>query len=63
MVEYNTTNAKLSHSQLTKLKSAVKNNQGTTLRGSAKMFRANNLPHELLLIVIAIGNNSCCFSN
>ena len=49
MVEYNTINAKLSDSQLNKLKSAVKNKQGTTLRMSAGMFNANNLPPELLL--------------
>ena len=49
MVEYNTINAKLSDSQLNKLKSAVKNKQGTTLKMSAKMFDGNNLPHELLL--------------
>ena len=44
MVEYNTVNAKLSDSQLNKLKTAVKNKQGTTLRMNAKMFSANNLP-------------------
>ena len=44
MVEYNTVNAKLSNSQLNKLKCAVKNKQRTTL-----MFNGNNLPHELLL--------------
>ena len=49
MVEYNTVNAKLSNSQLNKLKSAVKNKQGTTLRMNARMFNENNLPHELLL--------------
>ena len=49
MVEYNTVNATLSDSQLNKLKSAVKNKPGTTLRMSAKMFNGNNLPHELLL--------------
>ena len=49
MVEYNTTNAKLSDSQLNKLKSAVKNKQGKTLKMSARMFNGNNLPHELLL--------------
>ena len=49
MVEYNTINIKLSHSQLNKLKSAVKNKQGTTLRMNARMFSANNVPHELLL--------------
>ena len=49
MVEYNTVNIKLSNLQLNKLKSAVKNKQGTTLRMNAKMFNGNNLPHELLL--------------
>ena len=34
---------------MNKLKSAVKNKQGTTLRMNAKMFSANNLPHELLI--------------
>ena len=47
MVEYNTTNAKLSDSQLNKLTSTVKNKQGTTLKMNARMFSANNLPHEL----------------
>ena len=49
MVEYNTINAKLSNSQLNKLKSAVKNKKRTTLRMNATMFNGNNLPHELLL--------------
>ena len=49
MVEYNTVNAKLSNSQLNKLKSAIKNRQGTILRMNARMFSANNLPHELSL--------------
>ena len=49
MVECNTVNAKLSDSQLNKLKRAVKNKQGTTLRMNIKMFNGNNLPHELLL--------------
>ena len=64
MVEYNTVNAKLSNSQLNKLKSAVKNRQGTTLRMNAKVFNGNNLPCELLLTTrqttklrIAIENN------
>ena len=38
MVEYNRKNAKLSNSQLNKLKSAVKSNEGITLRISARMF-------------------------
>ena len=49
MVKYNTVNVKLSDSQLNKLKSDVQYGQGTTLRMNAKMFSANNLPHELLI--------------
>ena len=49
MVEYSIVNAKLSNSQLNKLKSAVKSSEGTTLRMNARMFNGNNLPHELLL--------------
>ena len=48
MVEYNQVNVKLSDTQLKKLKNAVKNKTGTTLRISFKMFNGNNLPHELL---------------
>ena len=43
MVECNTINAKLPDSQLNKLKSAVRNKQGTTLRMNVKMFSANNI--------------------
>ena len=50
MVEYTTVNVRLSDSQLTKLKDAVSNNTGTTLRISLKMFNGKNLPHELLQI-------------
>ena len=49
MVEYNKVNVKLSDTQLKKLKNAVKNKTGTTLRINLKMFNENNLPHELLL--------------
>ena len=49
MVEYDTVNAKLSNSQLNRVQSAVKNEQGTTIRMNARMFNGNNLPHELLL--------------
>ena len=49
MVEYTKVNVKLSDSQIKKLKDAVSNNTGTTLRISFKMFNGNNLPHELLL--------------
>ena len=56
MVEYNTVNAKLSDSQLNKLKRAIKNGQQTTLRINARMFSANNLPHELVRQTTKLGN-------
>ena len=49
MVESSKVNAKLTDTQLKKLKNAVKNKTGTTLRMSLKMFDGNDLPHELLL--------------
>ena len=64
MVEYSKVNVKLSDTQLKKLKTAVKNKTGTTLRINLKMFNENNLPHELLLttrqktkVRIAFNNN------
>ena len=49
MVEYSKVNVKFQDTQLKKLKYAVKNNTGTTLTISLKMFDGNNLSHELLL--------------
>ena len=49
MVECNKVNAKLSNSQLNKLRSATENQTEVTLRMNIKMFNGNNLPHELLL--------------
>ena len=49
MVEYSKVNVKLTDTQLKKLKTAVKDKTGTTLRMSLKMFNGNDLPHELLL--------------
>ena len=49
MVEYSKVNVKLSDTQLKKLKTAVKDKTGTTLRMSLKMFDVYDLPHELLL--------------
>ena len=49
MVKCSKVNVKLSDRQLKKLKTAVKNKTGTTLRMSLKMFNGNDLPHELLL--------------
>ena len=47
--EYSKVNVKLTDAQLKKLKTAVKNNVGTTLIMNVKMLNENNLPHELLL--------------
>ena len=49
MVECSKVNGKLSDTQLKKLKTAVKDKTGTTLRINLKMFNENDLPHELLL--------------
>ena len=49
MVEYSKANVKLTDTQLKKLKTAVKNKTGTTLRMNLKMLDGNDLPHELLL--------------
>ena len=49
MIEYNKVNVKLSDTHLKKLKNAVKNKTGTTLRINLKMCNRNDLPHELLL--------------
>ena len=49
MVEYSKVNVKLSDIQLKKLKAAVKDKTGTTLRMSLKMVAENDLPHESLL--------------
>ena len=49
MVEYNKVNARLSESQLKKLKYAVKIQAGITLKMNLKIFNGNNPLHELLL--------------
>ena len=46
---YTKVNVKLSDSEIKKLKDAIKDNTGTTLRINLKMFNGNYLPHELLL--------------
>ena len=48
MVEYSKVNVKLTDTQLKKLKTAIKNKTGTTLRMSLKMFDGSDLSHELL---------------
>ena len=49
MVEYSKVNVKLTDTQLKKLKTAVKDKTGTTLRMSLKMLDGDDLPQELLL--------------
>ena len=65
MVEYTKVNVKLTNLQLSKLKKAVKSNEGATLRIGIKNFNKEDLPHELLLTTRqstklrnAINNNS-----
>ena len=49
MVEYSKVYVKLVDTQLKKLKTTVKDNAGTTLRMSFKMFNENDSAQELLL--------------
>ena len=53
MTQYNGLNVKLSNSQLSKLKSAIKNENDAVLRLSSNMVGNSNdntnFPHELLL--------------
>ena len=49
MVEYSKVNVKLTDMLLKKLKTAVKNKTGVTLKMSLKILDGNDLLHELLL--------------
>ena len=53
MTQYNSLNVKLSNSQLSKLKSSIKNETDVVLRISSNMISSSNdntnFPHELLL--------------
>ena len=49
MVEYTKINCKLTNVLLSKLKKAVKSNEGASLRLGIKNFNKDELPHELLL--------------
>ena len=49
MVEYTKVNVKLTNLQLSKLKKAVKSNEGANLRIGIKNSSKEDLPHELLL--------------
>ena len=63
MVEHTKVKVRLSDSQLKKLKDAVSNNTGTTLKISLKMFNGKNLPHELLLTTRQKTNIRNAFNN
>ena len=54
-------NIKLSDSQIKKPKDAVKDNTGTTLTISLKMFNGNDLPHELLITTRQKSKTKKCF--
>ena len=60
MTQYNTLNVKLSNSQLSKLKSAIKNENDVVLRLSSNMVGNSNdntnFPHELLLTNRQVAN-------
>ena len=60
MTKYNSLTVKLSNSQLSKLKSAIKNKTDVALRLSSNMIGKSNgnrnFPHELLLTNRQIGN-------
>ena len=49
MIQYNKVSVKLTDTQLKKLKNAVKNKTGATLRMIFKLFDGNDLPQELLM--------------
>ena len=49
MVEYSKINCKLTNIQLSKLKKAVKSNEGATLRLGIKNLNKDEVSHELLL--------------
>ena len=63
MVEYSKVNVKLTDAQLKKLKTAVKNNVGTTSIMNMKILNENNLPHELLLTKRQITKLRNAFNN
>ena len=67
MTQYNTSNVKLSNSQLEKLKSGIKNGAEVTLKFSSKVVGAsndeNNFPHKLLLINTQVSKLRKVFAN
>ena len=67
MTQYNSLNVKLSNSQLSKLKSAIKNENDVVLRLSSNMVGNSNdntnFPHELLLTNRQVENIRKAFAN
>ena len=67
MTQYNSSNVKLSNSQLNKLKSAIKNETDVVLRLSSNMIGNSgdntNFPHELLLTNRQVANLRKAFAN
>ena len=67
MTQYNSLNVKLSNSQLSKLKSAIKNETDVVLRISSNMVDNSgdniNFPHELLLTDRQVTNIRKAFAN
>ena len=65
MTQYNSLNVKLSNSQLSKLKSAIKNETEIVLRLSSNMIGNNEttFPHELLLTDRKVSNLRKSFVN
>ena len=67
MTQYNSLNVKLSNSQLSKLKSSIKNETDIVLRLSSNMIGnsgdTTNFPHELLLTNRQVANLRKAFAN
>ena len=67
MTQYNSSNVKLSSSQLNELKSAIKNESEIVLRLSSNMIGDSNdkinFPHELLLTNRQVANLRKAFAN
>ena len=67
MTQYNSLNVKLSNSQLSKLKSAIKSENDVVLRLSSNMVGNSNdntnFPHELLLTNRQVANIRKAFAN
>ena len=65
MTQYNSLNKKLSNSQLSKFKSATKNEAEVVLRLSSNMIGDNetNFPHKLLLSNKQVPNLRKAFAN